>query len=292
MKQYLLSESQPFDLDSTLACGQAFRWECRDGWWQGVVGTHWVRIRQDGNCLRYEGISESFLVRYFGLDLDLDAILASINRDPVIDRAIRQYRGLRILRQDPWECLLSFICAQNAHIPFITRMITALAETFGDPVDAPWGDAHALPGAATLAACEPDALTCCRLGYRARYIHAAARRAADHPDWAARVRARPQESGRQELMCFCGVGPKVADCILLFAFSKWEAFPVDVWIRRIMSREYLPEEYPQKVLGCREYDKIRRFAQDYFGAYAGYAQEYLFVQSRSYRSEVKKRKKK
>ncbi|MBN1194616.1 MAG: 8-oxoguanine DNA glycosylase [Methanomicrobiaceae archaeon] len=280
MKKYRLSASRPFDLDRTLACGQAFRWECRDGWWQGVAGKKWVRIRQDGDCLRYEGISESFLVHYFGLDLDLNAILASINRDPVIDRAIRQYRGLRILRQDPWECLLSFICAQNAHIPFITRMITALADTFGDPVDAPWGDAHALPDAGVLSALGDGALDSCRLGYRARYILPAARRAAEDPAWTEKIRALPDDTGRQVLMQFPGVGPKVADCIMLFGFSHYRSFPVDVWIRRVMARHYCPGECRDGALGCREYETVRRIAQEHFGPYAGYAQEYLFMASR------------
>lgn len=280
MKQYQLSASLPFDLDSTLACGQAFRWECRDGWWQGVVGKNGVRIRQEGDCLRYEGISESFLVHYFALDLDLDAILAAINRDPVIDRAIREYRGLRILRQDPWECLISFICAQNANIPFITRMIRGIADVFGDPIRTPWGTDRGFPEPRALAGCSDDALACCRLGYRTRYIRETARMADADSEWADRVRAYAYPDAMRELRRFPGVGPKVADCVLLFGFSQYNSFPVDVWIRRVMARHYCPGECRGGALGCREYETIRQIAQEHFGPYAGYAQEYLFMASR------------
>ncbi|NYT06310.1 MAG: 8-oxoguanine DNA glycosylase [Methanomicrobiales archaeon] len=279
MKAYRLAPDQPFDLDRTLSCGQAFRWQKRDGWWEGVAGETPLCIRQEGGTLLYEGVTEAFLVRYCGLDADLCAILASFNRDPVIGRAIARHHGLRLLRQDPWECLISFICAQNAHIPFITRMIASIAGTFGEPVGAPWGTERAFPDPKALAGCSDDALACCRLGYRARYIRDTARMAAADPGWADRIREAAYPEAARELRRFPGVGPKVADCILLFGFGQYEAFPVDVWIRRLMVRAY-PALLADRPSG-REYEIIGAFARDYFGAYAGYAQEYLFLESRS-----------
>ena len=119
----------PFQLDATLSCGQVFRWT-RDGngIWQGIAEGRAIRLRQENEVLFYDGADASFITRYFQLDLDLDAIIASFSRDPVIEAAVTEHRGLRLIRQDPWECLLSFICAQNANISFIRQMLEQMCQ--------------------------------------------------------------------------------------------------------------------------------------------------------------------
>ncbi len=275
MTTITLRPDQPFNLDLTLSCGQAFRWERTEGWWQGVVDGRAVRIRQDAKVLTFEGADAGFVRSYFRLDQDLPAVLASIDRDPVIGAAVRECCGLRLVRQPPWECLISYICATNTNIPAVKRRVALMAERYGKPIEGPFGTAYAFP--------EPDALAevCCanlrdcKLGYRTEAVRKAAAFATERPDWAERVAALPFEEARQALMTFRGVGPKAADCVLLFAFGFFEAFPVDVWIRRIVAEAYLPD-LAGKTCTPAEYERIRRFAREYFGEYAGYAQEYLY----------------
>ncbi|MDD4566450.1 DNA-3-methyladenine glycosylase [Methanoculleus chikugoensis] len=275
MKTIELRPDQPFDLDLTLACGQAFRWEKAGGWWRGVVEGRAVRIRQDGCLLAFEGADDGFVRDYFRLDQDLPAILSSIDRDAAIGAAIRECRGLRLVRQPPWECLVSYLCATNTNIPAVKRRVALMAERYGRPVDGPSGRAYAFPGPEALAGVSRMDLWDCKLGYRTDYVCEAAGFASENPDWAERVAALPFEEARQALMQLKGVGPKAADCVLLFAFGFFEAFPVDVWIRRIVGETYLPD-LAGKNCTPAEYERIRRFSRDYFGEYAGYAQEYLY----------------
>ena len=277
MKYLHLPEDTPFHLDCTLSCGQLFRWEKQGDWWAGVVGRKLVGVCQEGSTLAYRGFEENEIRSYFQLDLDLDRVLASIDRDPVIHKAIKQHHGLRLVSQDPWECLISYLCAQNANIPRIRKMVASLSLALGEEIDR---SHYAFPSADTLAACTLRDLEACRLGYRAAYLIEAARRVVACPGWADRVALLPYVEARRMLREFPGVGPKVADCVLLFSFQKLEAFPVDVWIRRVVRRYYLRDACAGSPGSCREYEVIRRFGQEYFGEYAGYAQEYLFAAHR------------
>ncbi|NLN09793.1 MAG: 8-oxoguanine DNA glycosylase [Methanoculleus thermophilus] len=265
----------PFDLDLTLSCGQAFRWEKVGRWWQGVVDGRAIRIRQDANRLTFFGADTEFIRDYFRLDQDLPSILSSIDRDPAISAAIEECRGLRLVTQPPWECLASYICATNTNIPAVKRRVALMAERYGEPIDGPFGTAYAFPEPDALAPCTRADLWECKLGYRTDYLREAACFASKNPNWAERVAALPFEEARQALMHLRGVGPKAADCVLLFGFGFYEAFPVDVWIHRIVAETYLPDLAGRKCTPA-DYDRIRRFAQGYFGEYAGYAQEYLY----------------
>jgi len=277
MQSLILSDNQSFDLASTLSCGQVFGWEQTEGgWWQGSLCRSVMRVRQEDRTLLFEGVDEETLVRYFALDLDLNKILSSVSRDEFIAAAIESRRGLRIVRQDPWECLLSYLCAQNANIPFITRMLSSLRQNFGDKLDSPWGTFQSLPRPEVLAALSHEDIATCRPGYRGSYILGTARQIASDPGWEMRIRELPYQEAADDLMKLSGVGPKVADCLLLFGFQKYEAFPVDVWIRRIMQEHYLSPE-TSCTLTRSAYRRIGTFSRDYFGDYAGYAQEYLYA---------------
>ncbi|MDD1681458.1 MAG: 8-oxoguanine DNA glycosylase [Methanoregula sp.] len=273
-----LHPDQPFNLDTTLACGQVFRWDrTSDGWWYGVVGNRVIKIRQDADRLTYTGVSASFIRRYFSLDMDLAAVLASIDNDPFIHACIRKHRGLRLVRQPPWECTVSYICSTNSNIPTIRRRIASIAGRCGSVVEFEGKMYHAFPGPSTISCVGHDGLTDCRLGYRQPYVSGTSGLVTDEKAWERRIRKLPYEDARRELMKLHGVGPKAADCILLFAFQKYEAFPVDVWIRRIMQEHYLPELSLDNPLTNREYDMIRRYAREHFGEYCGWAQEYLYA---------------
>jgi N-glycosylase/DNA lyase len=273
-----LPKNQPFSLDRTLACGQVFRWDrAADGWWTGVVGDRVIRIRQDGSRLEYTGAQPSFIRHYFSLDIDLLPILASIDRDPVIHDAIDRASGLRLVRQPPWECTVSYICSTNSNIPTIRKRIASLAERFGRPVESGGITFYTFPEPSCITCDGHDGLTVCRLGYRQPYVYGTSCTVTDAKGWEETIRRLPFAEARKEMMKLHGIGPKAADCILLFAFQKYEAFPVDVWIRRIMQEHYLPDLPTGAPLSNRDYDMIRNFARGHFGEYCGWAQEYLYA---------------
>ena len=271
-----LREDQPLDLSLSLSCGQAFRWEEREGWWEGVVGESLWRVRQEGHRVVYSGTKGPAIGHYLSLDEDLPGILASVDLDPVMHRSIETCRGLRILRQDPWEILISFICATNTNIPRIRRMIASLARSFGAKVPGADEPFYRFPTPEALPGSCGGHLDACRLGYRDRYVAGTASLVADDPGLLERIAGLPLNEARALLLQFPGVGPKAADCILLFGFHRLESFPVDVWIRRIMHDHYVPPPPGMKSPSVMEDRRIRESGREHFGEYAGYAQEYLF----------------
>jgi N-glycosylase/DNA lyase len=277
MPSIILSSHQQFSLDQTLGCGQVFRWgRADDGWWYGVIGERVIRIRQVGSRLTFKGAPASFITRYFSLDVDLLPILASIDRDSFIHTAISQCTGLRLIRQPKWECLVSYICSTNSNIPTIRRRIASIAQQFGKAIEFEGNTYYAFPDPSSIS-CRDYILPDCRLGYRTPYVLDTACKITDVNQWEDTISALPFEKARLDLMKLKGVGPKAADCILLFAFQKYEAFPVDIWIRRIMQENYLKTLSTTSALAGWEYDTIRRFAKNHFGEYCGYAQEYLYA---------------
>ncbi|MDO9035078.1 MAG: DNA glycosylase [Methanoregula sp.] len=278
MPKISLSADLPFSLDQTLSCGQVFRWErTYDGWWYGVVGERVIKIRQDGSNLLFEGAKTAFIRNYFSLDLDLKKIIKNIDKDPFIHAAISRCTGLRLVRQPPWECTVSYICSTNSNIPTIRRRIASIAQQFGKAIEFEEKTYYTFPDPSPISCGGLDGLTECRLGYRQPYVFRTSCAVTDEKQWEEMIRRLPYEDARKELMKLHGVGPKAADCILLFAFQKYEAFPVDVWIRRIMQQNYIKTLNLEAGLTNRDYDTIRYFAQVHFGEYCGYAQEYLYA---------------
>ena len=288
MPRITLGHDQPFSLDQTLGCGQVFRWDrTPDGSWCGIVGDRVIRCRQKGSALSFTGADAPFIRHYFSLDLDFPAILESIDRDPFIHNAIQRCRGLRLVRQPPWECLCSYICSTNSNIPTIRRRIRAIAQQFGDGIDAEGTTSFSFPDPSRIS-CTGDvsSLVECRLGYRMPYVFKTACKVTARKGWEETIAALPYGEARRELTKFPGIGPKAADCVLLFAFQKYEAFPVDVWIRRIMREHYLPELPQDTALTGREYDAIRTFARKHFGPYCGIAQEYIYAAREGSKTQV------
>ncbi len=278
MPRITLTHNQKFSLDQTLGCGQVFRWDrTDDGWWYGVVRDRVIKIRQCGKQLSFEGAPESFIVQYFSLDVDLPPIITSIDNDPCIHDAARKCAGLRLIRQPEWECLISYICSTNSNIPMIRRRIATIAEQFGKRITFEKKSYFTFHDPSAIACSGELALTSCKLGYRTPYVFKTACAISRTGLWADTIDALPYEDARRELMKLPGVGPKAADCILLFAFQKYDAFPVDVWIRRIMQHNYIKTLDTSSALTRKEYDLIRRFAERHFGEYCGYAQEYLYA---------------
>ncbi|MGA9622282.1 DNA-3-methyladenine glycosylase family protein, partial [Methanoregula sp.] len=170
------------------------------------------------------------------------------------------------------------ICATNSNIPMIRRRIASLAETFGDEIEKGETKLFSFPHPSRITCIDDsNALAACKLGYRQPYILSTARDAAAQKDWAITIAAMPYEAARTQIMKFSGIGPKAADCVLLFAFQKYDAFPVDVWIRRMMRENYLTTLSQDGALSDREYNEILIFARKHFGKYCGIAQEYLYA---------------
>ena len=281
----------PFDLGFTLCCGQAFRWDKRGEWWCGVVGEHVFKIRQIGNVLEFENIDARFVRNYFGLDDDLLNILSQIRKDMHTMQAIEAFKGLRILRQDPWECLISYICATYKNISAIKQMLSNLSKKFGDKIHLDGYDFYTFPTPERLAKATAEELAKCCLGYRAKYVSETAKAVYENGFEFEGLRGIAYEKAKEELLNFSGVGLKVADCVLLFSLGKLKAFPVDVWIKRVILKyyeSYFPNEFIRKISGKKsltisEYKKLNLFGRRYFGDYAGYAQEYLYHYERTKR---------
>ena len=280
-----------FDLDFSLCCGQVFRWRKINGWWYGVVGEHVVKIRQCGDQLEFENVHREFVQNYFGLNDDLAKIKSCVGKDDYIRSALQRFEGLRIVRQLPWECLISFICATYKSIAAIELMLKKLSIKYGEKQVFDGLDFYTFPTIERLANASENGLQECGLGYRAKYVQKTAKKILDETINLEYLKALPYFEGRKALLEFSGVGLKVADCVLLFSLEKMEAFPVDVWVKRVILNHYanqLPSEMVKKMqshdsLTNSEYKKIGDFARSYFGRYAGYAQEYLFHFERTQR---------
>ena len=284
-----LNASTPFDLGFTLCCGQAFRWNKRGEWWYGVVGKYALKIRQTGNVLEFENTNTRFVKNYFGLDDDLLKILSKIRKDTRTIQTIEAFKGLRILRQDPWECLISYICATYKNIQAIKKMLSHLSKKFGDRIHFDGCDFYTFPTPQRLEKATAEELAKCGLGYRAKYVSETAKMVYENNFELESLRKLSYEKAREELLNFSGVGLKVADCVLLFSLGKLDAFPVDVWIKRAILKyygSYFPNEFVRKISGKKsltnsEYEKVNLFGRKYFGEYAGYAQEYLYHYERT-----------
>ena len=281
----------PFDLDFSLCCGQVFRWNKKGSWWYGVVGEKIIKIRQSDSELEFEGVNEEFVRKYFGLDDDLKQIKRRISKDRYIQEVLRTFEGLRIVHQLPWECLIGFICATYKSITAIELMLKKISEKFGEKRVFDGLDFYLFPSVEQLATASENGLRECGLGYRAKYVQATAEMIREKTFDLDGLSAVPYLDARKRLLDFMGVGLKVADCVLLFSLEKTEAFPVDVWIKRVILNHYanyFPNELVTKMrshnsLTNSEYLKIGDFARTYFGVYAGYAQEYLFHFERTQR---------
>ena len=307
----------------TLDSGQAFRWQpCNDSW-VGVIGQRWVRLTQRRDGIRAETAGPvadwRWLRDYLQTEADLDAVLKTFPDDAPMRDAVAACHGLRVLRQDPWECLASFILSSTKQIVQIRQIVALLCERFRrtncpacrhlgsaglsparsitmnqsvcrrdasaprTPSPRPAGRGTGpqarlirkkiicffLPRPKWLAAATETELRACKMGFRAPHLLAAARQIADGKFDLERLRHLPLAEARGELMTLRGVGGKIADCVLLFAYGFDDAFPVDVWVERALRELYFPHR--------RVSDKrLRHFAATHFGPHAGYAQQYLF----------------
>ncbi len=268
-------EVRDYDLGATLSSGQAFRWNFQDGAWSGMIGSRWVRLRADQFSIRAETaepISDwNWLTHYLQTEIDLGLVLATFPNEEPMNTSVNACRGLRLLRQDPWECLASFILSSTKQIVQIRQIVAALCERFGEPISAPpqHTPAYGFPSPEQIARATEAELRACKMGFRAPYLLKTARLISEGKISLNSLYDVPVETARLELMALAGVGRKIADCVLLFAYGFQSAFPVDVWVIKALKQLYFAR---RRVTAKR----LRHFSETHFGPNAGYAQQYLF----------------
>ena len=274
-----------YDLAATVTSGQAFRWQSHEQGWVGVIGNHWVRLHQGPGSIIAETAHPvpdwHWLAHYLQADVDWSGVVRTFPDDEPMRAAVAACRGLRLLRQDPWECLASFILSSTKQIVQIRQIVALLCERYGEPLTvAPaCPPAFAFPCPARLARATEAELRACKMGFRAPYLLATARLVAGGQFDLARVQSLPLEIARTELMQLPGVGRKIADCVLLFAYGFQSAFPVDVWVIKALRQLYFPRRRVSP-------PRLHRFAATHFGPCAGYAQQYLFHYMRTKRTKA------
>ena len=264
-----------YDLAATLDSGQAFRWQRQGTAWTGVIDRCWVRLEAVPGGIRAQTAVPmtdwQWRRDYLQSEVDLATVWRTFPADPPMLAAMAACPGLRLLRQDPWECLVSFMLSATKQIVQIRQIIARLCERHGTVVAVPGGapPAHAFPKAGQLAALSEAQLRDCKMGFRAPNVLAAARRVEAGEFDLERLRTLPLAAAREELMRLAGVGGKIADCVLLFAYGFNGAFPVDVWIKKALQDLYFPRRRASE-------ERLQRFAATHFGPQGGYAQQYLF----------------
>ncbi|HBL40803.1 MAG TPA: 8-oxoguanine DNA glycosylase [Ruminococcaceae bacterium] len=263
----LLKNCSHFDPALSCDCGQAFRWRCdENGRWHGIASGHRLsfQLTDNGDVRFYDTTEEEFCafwVAYFDLNRDYETVCSRLKSDKALSDAILFCPGIHILRQDPWEALCSFILSQNNNIPRIKGIIERLCEHFGEKL-AP--SCFSFPSAERIASLSVTELSVLRAGFRAKYVLDAARKVTNGTVDFLKIERSDLETGREELKKIIGVGAKVAECVLLYGFGKMQAFPVDVWVRRIMA-----ELYPNGLPACVRGNE-------------GIAQQYLFHWKRNF----------
>ena len=263
-----------FDLEKTLDSGQVFHWEKSGDGFVGVIGNLPLYIEQRGEFLKVRDgeppVLRGIVARYFALDHPLRTICDSFPKDPVMNAARHFCRGLRIIRQPKWECLATFICSSMKQVAHIRQISLALRERFGEQQRIGTHIVYTFPSPRRLARASEKELLECKLGYRAKNLRETARLIssgeADLEAWSALSDA----DLRKHLCALPGVGPKIANCVMLFAYERLRAFPIDVWIERVLRQHYFARR--KKMTAQR----LRQFSETYFGEYGGYAQQYLF----------------
>jgi N-glycosylase/DNA lyase len=263
----------------TLDGGQAFRWNPIDDYYEGRWGTNVIRLRHDETGVHWSApVAENpeavidALDQYFALDQNFEALTETLpwRSDPVLHTAVEAFPGLRILRQPLDETLFGFLCSSTKQITQIKAICEAVALDLGDSL--PDGS-HALPSWHKIAMAGEPRLRAAKLGYRARYIYQTARFLKENPTWLEATEAMPTDAARESLLSLPGVGRKIADCVLLFGMGRLEAFPIDTWVQKILTRAYGLEAWKT--------EQLLDFARIHFGPSAGLAQQYLFAAARA-----------
>jgi N-glycosylase/DNA lyase len=268
-----------FNLEKTLNSGQVFHWTRVGNGYAGAIGEEPVFVEQVGTSLKTHKAHVDLVANYFALDHSLPQILGTFRSDSTIREAVKYCDGLRIIRQPLWECLAAFLTSAMKQVQHIRAMALAIRQRFGRKLAHEGFEVYSYPEPEILAEATLDSLLECRLGFRAKNLLETAKIIARGELDLERLRLIPNEEACRELCKLPGVGEKIANCVLLFAYERLDAIPIDVWIGRILKEAYFAD---QPKVSMKE---LKAFSEEYFGCYGGYAQQYLFHHWRmTYRS--------
>ncbi len=274
-----IEDIKDFDATHIFECGQCFRWTREvDGSYTGVVMERVINIASDAEkamvIIHNTNLEEfrSIWFDYLDLGRDYGKIKHELSKEPILAEAISHGQGMRILKQSPWETLISFIVSANSNIPKISKSLNILSELYGSPIEYKGKIYYAFPTSTQLEKVDLEGINLCKAGFRCKYILDAVKKIQHGEINLEEISKMDILSARKELMKVNGVGPKVADCILLFSMGKYGAYPVDVWVKRVTEHYFLG-----KVVAIKD---IQLFAEEKFGELAGFAQQYMFYYAR------------
>lgn len=300
-----------FNPEISINSGQMFLWEKHGSSWYGIYGEFVLKLldstyttmvkKSEFNIDDYKGEIQFFSFplfpswerHVFRFDDDIDRIFSSFSNDALVSESISKYLGLRLTRQEPYQCMVSFACASNTNIFMVRRMLTNICRKFGDKVIVDNKKFFTFPSAGRLIRASDKELRLCGLGYRTKAVKAVTESIVNGSLDIDSLLRLSYDDAKNELLKVYGIGNKVADCILLFSLDKLEAFPIDVWIARVLYQNYKwlfdnnnedhgtrhREVFGEKIT-AKEYKILSKNARNYFGKYCGYAQQYLFYDAR------------
>lgn len=287
-QKYIINNCKSFKVKDIFDCGQCFRWnEQEDGSYTGIFGNNVINVKQEKDekdyKITFEGICDGDIKEvcryYFDLDRDYEEIKKNLSQiDENLAKSIKYGEGIRILNQDLWEMIISFIISANNNIPRIKGIIERMSKKYGNKIVFKGNDFYTFPTAESLKQASIEDLRALGLGFRDKYIYETTKKIINGEVSLEQIKKEIDTNKmRNELLTLSGVGPKVADCILLFStLSRFDVFPIDVWVRRVMNELYIHNPDETKV----NKKEIEKLAKEKFGDLEGIAQQYLFYWKR------------
>ena len=272
-----MQDNCTINVENSINSGQVFLWKKNEKYWYGVNGQDVLKIDNSGNIKSYQNNK----IDFFRKKDDIEKIIKSISKDSVTKKAVKQYLGLRILEQDPFQCLISFITSSNSNIQKIKNNLEKISKKFGTKIKFEDQEFFLFPEPKKLAKASINEIKSCGVGYRAQFIKEAASMTMLKKTDFEYLKKSNYQDAKKEICLIPGVGNKVADCVLLFSLNKLEAFPLDRWIIRILEKYYSDKfQLETKTITEKQYDIIHEKILNHFGPFAGYAQQFLFKMER------------
>ena len=272
-----MQNSYTINIENSINSGQVFLWRKNGNYWYGINGQDILKISNSGSIRSYQNIKTDF----FRKRDNIEKIIKSISKDSITKKAVKQYAGLRILEQDPFQCLISFITSSNSNIQKIKSSLEKMSKKFGVKVKFDNQEFFLFPKPEKLANASINEIKSCGVGYRARFIKEAANRTVLEKINFEYLKKSSYQNAKDEICLIPGVGNKVADCVLLFSLNKLESFPLDRWMIRILEKYYSDKfQLETKTITEKQYGILHEKIVNHFGPYAGYSQQFLFKMER------------
>ena len=272
-----MQNSYTINVENSINSGQVFLWRKNGNYWYGINGQDILKISNSGSIKSYQNIKTDF----FRKKDNIEKIIKSISKDSITKKAVKQYAGLRILEQDPFQCLISFITSSNSNIQKIKSSLEKISKKFGVKVKFDNQEFFLFPKPEKLANASINEIKSCGVGYRARFIKEAANRIVLEKINFEYLKKTNYQNAKDEICLIPGVGNKVADCVLLFSLNKLESFPLDRWMIRILEKYYSDKfQLETKTITEKQYGILHEKIVNHFGPYAGYSQQFLFKMER------------